>query len=290
MKQFGIGQPIRRVEDRRFLTGHGRYLDDIARPRQTHAVVLRSPHANARIRALDTAASAALPGVLAVLTGEDLAKDGLGTIPCATGLVNRDGSPIAMPPRPALVRDRVRHVGDAVAIVVAETAALAREAADEIAVDYEPLPAVVDTAHALDPGQPAVWPEHPENLCFDWEVGDSAVVQRAAAAARHRVSLTLVNNRVVVNSMEPRGAIGEYDPGEDSYTLWSSTQGSHFVRNLLAEHVLKIPENRIRVVTPDVGGGFGMKLFLYPEHALVLWAAKRLGRPVNGCRTARKPS
>jgi aerobic carbon-monoxide dehydrogenase large subunit len=281
MKQFGIGQPIRRVEDRRFLTGHGRYLDDIARPRQTHAVVLRSPHANARIRALDTAASAALPGVLAVLTGEDLAKDGLGTIPCATGLVNRDGSPIAMPPRPALVRDRVRHVGDAVAIVVAETAALAREAADEIAVDYEPLPAVVDTAHALDPGQPAVWPEHPENLCFDWEVGDSAVVQRAAAAARHRVSLTLVNNRVVVNSMEPRGAIGEYDPGEDSYTLWSSTQGSHFVRNLLAEHVLKIPENRIRVVTPDVGGGFGMKLFLYPEHALVLWAAKRLGRPVK---------
>jgi carbon-monoxide dehydrogenase large subunit len=281
MKQFGIGQPIRRVEDRRFLTGYGRYLDDIARPRQAHAVVLRSPHANARIRALDTAAAAGLPGVLAVLTGEDLAKDGLGTIPCATGLVNRDGSPIAMPPRPALVRDRVRHVGDAVAMVVAETAALAREAAEAIAVDYEPLPAVVDTAHALDRGQPAVWPEHPGNLCFDWEVGDSAAVQRAAAAARHRVSLTLVNNRVVVNSMEPRGAIGEYDPGEDSYTLWSSTQGSHFVRNLLAEHVLKIPENRIRVVTPDVGGGFGMKLFLYPEHALVLWAAKRLGRPVK---------
>jgi carbon-monoxide dehydrogenase large subunit len=281
MKQFGIGQPIRRVEDRRFLTGFGRYLDDIAQPHQAHAVLLRSPHANARIRSVDTRAAAALPGVLAVLTGEDLARDGIGTIPCMSGLVNRDQSAMAMPPRPAIVRDRVRHVGDAVAMVVAETAAMARDAAEEIAVEYETLPAVVDTGHALDPGQPAVWDQHPGNLCFDWETGDGAAVGRAAAAARHRVSLTLVNNRIIVNSMEPRGALGEYDPGEDSYTLWSSTQGSHFLRNLLAEHVFKIPENRIRVVTPDVGGGFGMKLFLYPEHVLVLWAAKRLGRPVK---------
>jgi aerobic carbon-monoxide dehydrogenase large subunit len=281
MKQFGIGQPIRRVEDRRFLTGYGRYVDDIARPRQAHAVVLRSPHAHARIRALGTSAAAAMPGVIAVLTGDDLAQDGLGTIPCATGLTNRDGSPIAMPPRPALVRDWVRHVGDAVALVVAETAAIARDAVEQIAVDYEPLSAVVDTAHALDAGQPAVWEENPGNRCFEWEVGDSAPVQRALAGAKHRVLLTLVNNRVIVNSMEMRGAIGEYDPGEDSYTLWSSTQGSHFVRNLLAEHVLNMPENRIRVVTPDVGGGFGMKLFLYPEHVLVLWAAKRVGRPVK---------
>ncbi|MBV9152349.1 MAG: xanthine dehydrogenase family protein molybdopterin-binding subunit, partial [Alphaproteobacteria bacterium] len=271
----------RRVEDRRFLTGYGRYLDDIARPRQAHAVLLRSPHANARIRALDIVAAAALPGVLAVLTGADLAKDGLGTIPCATGMTNRDGSPIAMPPRPALVRDRVRHVGDAVAMVVAETAAIARDAAEKIAVDYEALPAIVDTASAPQPGQPAVWDEYPGNLCFEWEVGDSGPAQRALANARHRISLTLVNNRVVANSMEMRGAIGEYDPGEDSYTLWSSTQGSHFVRNLLAEHVFKIPENRIRVVTPDVGGGFGMKLFLYPEHVLVMWAAKKVGRPVK---------
>jgi carbon-monoxide dehydrogenase large subunit len=281
MKQFGIGQPIRRVEDRRFLTGHGRYLDDIAQPHQAHAVLLRSPHANARLGALDTSAAAALPGVLAVLAGEDLARDGVGTIPCMTGLTNRDKSAIAMPPRPALTRDRVRHVGDGVAMVVAETAAAARDAAEQIAVEYEPMPAVVDTAHAVDPGQPAVWDEHPGNLCFDWEVGDGAAFQRAAAAAHHRVSLTLVNNRIVVNSMEPRGALGDYDPGEDSYTLWSSTQGSHFLRNLLAEHVFKMPENRIRVITPDVGGGFGMKLFLYPEHVLVLWAAKRLGRPVK---------
>ncbi|MBV9153277.1 MAG: xanthine dehydrogenase family protein molybdopterin-binding subunit [Alphaproteobacteria bacterium] len=281
MKQFGIGQPIRRVEDRRFLTGYGRYLDDIARPRQAHAVLLRSPHANARLRALDTKAAAALPGVLAVLTGEDLAQDGLGTIPCATGLKNRDGSPIAMPPRPALVRGRVRHVGDAVAMVIAETTAIARDAAEEIALEYDPLPAVVDTARALEPGQPAVWDEHPGNLCFEWEVGDGGPAQRALANARHRISLTLVNNRVVANSMEMRGAIGEFDPGEDSYTLWSSTQGSHFVRNLLAEHVFKMPENRIRVVTPDVGGGFGMKLFLYPEHVLVMWAANKVGRPVK---------
>jgi carbon-monoxide dehydrogenase large subunit len=281
MKQFGIGQPIRRIEDRRFLTGYGRYLDDVVRPREAHAALLRSPHAHARIRAVDISAAAASPGVRAAWTGEDLATAGRGTIPCATGLTNRDGSPIAMPPRPALAQGRVRHVGDAVALVIAETAALARDAADEIAVDYEPLPAMTDTAHALDPGQPAVWDEHPGNRCFEWEVGEAGPVQRAVAAARHRISLTLVNNRVIVNSMEMRGAIGEYDPGEDAYTLWSSTQGSHFVRNLLAEHVLKIPENRIRVVTPDVGGGFGMKLFLYPEHVLVLWAAKKVGRPVK---------
>jgi carbon-monoxide dehydrogenase large subunit len=281
MRQFGIGQPVRRVEDRRFLTGGGRYLDDIVRPFQAHAAVLRSPHAHARIGAIDIAAALAAPGVVAVFTGADLARDNLGTIPCVSALTNRDGSPMALPPRPALVRDRVRHVGDAVALVVAETAAQARDAADRIAVEYETLPAVVETAAALAPGQPSVWDDLPGNLCFDWEIGDGATVARGMRAARHRVSLTLVNNRVIVNSLEPRGAIGEYDAGEDAYTLWSSTQGSHFLRNLLAEHVFRIPENRIRVITPDVGGGFGMKLFLYPEQALVLWAAKKLGRPVK---------
>jgi carbon-monoxide dehydrogenase large subunit len=281
MKQFGIGQPIRRVEDRRFLTGRGHYLDDIVRPRQAHAVMLRSPHAHARIRAIDAKAAAGLSGVLAIFTGADLARDGIGTIPCMSGVANRDKSAMAMPPRPAMVRDRVRHVGDTVAMVVAETTAAARDAAERIAVDYEPLPSVVDTGQALEPGRPAVWDEHPGNLCFDWEIGDRQAVERAAAGARHRVSLSLVNNRIVVASMEPRGAIGEYDGGDESYTLWSSTQGSHFVRNLLAEHVFHIPGNRIRVVTPDVGGGFGMKLFVYPEHVLVLWAAKQLGRPVK---------
>src|SRR6266436_5908545 len=282
MKQFGIGQPVRRVEDRRFVTGRGRYLDDLNRPRQAYAFMLRSPHAHARIRAVDTTAAAmSAPGVLAVYTEEHLARDGLGTIPCLSAVINRDGSPSVMPLHPAIARDRVRHVGDTVAMVVAESVAAARDAAELIAVDYEPLAAAVDTGHALDPGQPQVWDEAPGNLSFDWEVGDGAAVGQAMTGARHRIVLELVNNRVIVNSMEPRGAIGEYDPGEDAYTLWSSTQGSQFLRNLLAESVFKIPENRIRVVTPDVGGGFGMKLFLYPEHVLVLWAAKKLGRAVK---------
>ena len=281
MKQFGIGQPVRRVEDRRFITGRGNYLDDISVSRQAQAFMLRSPHAHARIRAIDSSAALSAPGVVAVFTGDDLARDGIGTIPCLSAVTNRDGSPSVLPPHPAIARDRVRHVGDTVAMVLAESAAAARDAAELIVLDYEPLSAVVDTAHALDPGQPQVWDEAPGNLCFDWEVGNIAAVQQAIAGARHRISLELVNNRIVVNSMEPRGAIGEYDPGEDSFTLWSSTQGSHFVRNLLAGSVFKIPENRIRVVTRDVGGGFGMKLFLYPEHILVLWGAKKVGRPVK---------
>ena len=281
MNRYGIGQPVRRVEDRRFLTGHGRYVDDLALPRQAYAFMLRSPHAHARIRAIDTTAATRAPGVLAVLTGADLARDKIGPIPCMSPVTNRDGSPAFLPPRPAIVADRVRHVGDTVAMVVAETLAAARDAAELIAVDYEALPAVVETARALDPGQPAVWDEVPDNLAFDWMVGDGAAVERALANARHRISLELVNSRVVVNSMEPRGAIGLYDPGEDSLTLWSSTQGSHFLRSLLAENIFKVPENRIRVVTRDVGGGFGMKLFLYPEHVLVLWAAKKLGRPIK---------
>ena len=281
MKQFGIGQPVRRVEDRRFITGRGNYLDDINRRHQAYAFMLRSPHAHATIRAVDTAAALSAPSVLAVYTGADLARDGIGTIPCLSAVTNRDGSPSAMPPYPAIARDRVRHVGDTVAMVVAESIAAARDAAELIAVDYEPLPAAVHTVHALGTGLPLVWDEVPGNLCFDWEVGDGPAVERAMTGARHRIAFELVNNRIVVNSMEPRGALGEYDRGEDSYTLWSSTQGSHFIRNLLAESVFKVPENRIRVVTRDVGGGFGMKLFLYPEHILVLWAAKKLGRAVK---------
>ncbi len=281
MAQFGIGQPVRRVEDRRFLTGSGNYVDDLTRPRQAYAYMLRSPHAHAAIQALDVGAAVAAPGVLAVYAGADLAADGLGAIPCLSIPAGRDGRPAATPPRPAMATGRVRHVGDTVAMVVAESLAAARDAAELIAVDYEPLPAVVDTARALDPGQPLVWEEAPGNLCFDWELGDRGGVERAMAGARHRIGLGLVNNRIVVNSMEPRGAIGQYDAGEGSYTLWSSTQGSHFLRSLLAESVFHVPENRIRVVTRDVGGGFGMKLFLYPEHVLVLWAARRLGRPVK---------
>jgi aerobic carbon-monoxide dehydrogenase large subunit len=280
MKQFGIGQPVRRVEDRRLLTGHGAYVDDLALPRLAHAFMLRSPHAHARIRSIDTAVAAAAPGVLAVLTGENLARDGLGPIPCLVP-ITRGGAAALSPQRPAMVRDRVRHVGDTVAMVVAESVAAARDAAELIEVDYEPLPSVVLTENALDPSQPQVWDEAPGNLVFDWVIGDAAAVDRALATARHRVALEVVNNRIVVNSMEPRGALGQYDPGEEAYTLWSATQGSHLLRSQLAESVFRIPENRIRVVTPDVGGGFGMKAFLYPEQSLVLWAAKKVGRPVK---------
>ena len=211
MNQFGVGQPVRRVEDRRFLTGHGDYVDDLALPRQAHAFMLRSPHAHARIRKVDTAATASAPGVLAVLTGEDLEHDGLGPIPCLIPLTNRDGSAALLPPHPAIVRERVRHVGDTVAMVVAESLGAARDAAELIEVDYEPLPAAIDTEHALDQGQPIVWDEAPANLAFDWAIGDSAAVDRAMATARHRIALEIVNNRIVVNSMEPRGAIGQYD-------------------------------------------------------------------------------
>src|SRR5215831_18471322 len=212
MKQFGIGQPVRRVEDRRFITGHGNYLDDIIRPRQAHAFMLRSPHAHAAIRAIANETANSAPGVLAVFTGEDLARDAIGTIPCLSAVTNRDGSPAVLLPHPAIAHGRVRHVGDTVSMVVAESADVARDAAELIAVDYEPLPAVVETAHALDPSRPRVWDEAAAHLCFDWEVGDRAAVESAMAAARHRIRLELVNNRIVVNSMEPRGAIGEYDP------------------------------------------------------------------------------
>src|SRR4029077_8423973 len=204
----GVGQPVRRVEDRRFITGRGTYLDDINRPRQAYAFMLRSPHAHARIQRIDPAAAAAAPGVLAVFTGEDLARDGLGTIPCLSAITNRDGSPSVLPPHPAFARDRVRHVGDTVAMVVAESLAAGRDAAELIAVDYEPLSAAVDTEHALEPGQPQVWDEATGNLCFDWDGGGCWAVGQTMTGARHRIALELVNNRVIVNSMEPRGAIG----------------------------------------------------------------------------------
>ncbi len=281
MGQFSVGQSVRRVEDQRFLTGHGRYIDDIDLPHQLYAYVLRSPHAHARLRGIDTAAAEAAPGVAVVVTGAELAAEGLGGIAFVEDLTNRDGSPIAAPPRPVLAVGKVRHVGDGVALVVAETLAQARDAAELIAVDYDPLPAVTEAAAALAPGAPQIWDEAPGNLCLDWEKGDARAVEAAFRKADHVCRLSLVNNRVIVASLEPRGALGAYDAGTGRYTLYTSSQGSHQVRNSLADKVLKVPRERVRVVTPDVGGGFGMKLFLYPEHVLVAWAARRLGRPVK---------
>ena len=276
-----MGQPVRRSEDRRFITGAGRYTDDIVLPRETVGYVLRSPHAHATIRAIDTSAAQTAPGVLGIFTGADLERDGIGKIPCVVPLKNRDGSRIKMVEHPLLAVGRVRHVGDGVAFVVAETAAAAKDAAELIRVDYDILPAIADAVRAAEPGAPLVWDNIPGNLCFDWETGNRKTTEAAFANAKHVIELNLVNNRLVANSMEPRGALGAYDAAEDRFTLYTSTQGSHAIRRLLAASVFRFAEHRIRVVTPDVGGGFGMKLFLYPEHGLVLYAARKLGRPVK---------
>ncbi|MGO9785272.1 MAG: xanthine dehydrogenase family protein molybdopterin-binding subunit [Stellaceae bacterium] len=281
MGQFGMGQSVRRTEDPRFITGHGRYTDDVSLPRQAVGYVLRSPHAHARIRKIDTTAAIQAQGVLGVFTAADLAKDGIGRIPCVVPLKNRDGSPVVLVEHPLLAEGKARHVGDGVAFIVAETLSEAKDAAELIDVDYEALPAAVETSAANAPGQPLVWDEIPGNLCFDWESGDRKAVEAGFAKAKHVVALTLINNRLVANSMEPRGALGFYDPGEARFMLTTSTQGSHVIRRLLAANIFKLPENRFRVVTPDVGGGFGMKLFLYPEQGLVLYASRKLGRPVK---------
>jgi len=279
--KFGLSQPMRRVEDPRLLRGDGRYTDDISLPGQAHGVVVRSPHAHALIRCIDTAAARAVPGVLAVFTGADLKAMGLGDVPCAIPLKNRDGTDRAQTPRPALAVDRVRHVGDAVAFVVAETLKAAKDGAEAVAVDYEVLPSATDLATALDPGQPQLWETAPGNLCFDWETGDKAETDRLFAEAAHVTRLTVVNNRVVVASMEGRGAVASYDAATERFTLHTCTQGSWLVRRLMAAEVFRLPEERFRVITPDVGGGFGMKLYLYPEHVMVTVAARELGRPVK---------
>jgi aerobic carbon-monoxide dehydrogenase large subunit len=281
--KFGIGQAVPRTEDLRLLTGRGRYLEDINLPGQAHAAVLRSPHAHARITSIDVAEAAAMPGVIAVLTGRDLAADGIAPLPCMAHVPAKAGTPEpAYPPHPALALDRVRHVGDGVALVVAETAAQARDAVDQILVDYEPLPAVTDPVAALAKGAPEIWPEAPGNLNFTWADGDEAATDTAFKAAKRVVALELVNNRVVVASMETRGAIGDWDKAGGGYTLYTSSQGSHLMRDVLTGFIFKdVPADKVRVVTPDVGGGFGMKVFLYAEMVLALWASKRLGRPVK---------
>ena len=279
--RFGIGQPVRRVEDQRFLTGQGRYLDDFSFEGQLHARVLRSPHAHAEIRGLDTATAAAVPGVLAVLTGDDVAADGLGDIPAGATVTGRDGKPNHVPPRPALAQGKVRFVGEPVALVVAESLQAARDAVELIAVDYADLPPVVATERALDLDAPQVHEGAPGNLCMDWEKGDKAATDAAFAEAAQVTTLDLVNNRVVVNPIEPRGCIGLWDPEGAGYTLYNAGQAVHGISRMVATGVLKTTPDKLRVISPDVGGGFGTKNFVYPEMALVLWAARRLGRPVK---------
>jgi carbon-monoxide dehydrogenase large subunit len=279
MAKFGLSQSVRRVEDPRLLLGRGRYTDDIAMPGQAHGVVLRSPHAHARIRAIDAAAARAVPGVLAVITGADLEAAGLGPVPCVIPMKNRDGTPRAETPRLALATDTVRHVGDPVAFIVAETPEAARDGAESVMVDYEVMQAATDLATAHRPGAAQVWPGAKDNIAFDWAVGDQAKTEALFASAAHVTRLTVVNNRVVVASMEARAAVAAWEG--DRLTLHTNTQGSWLVRNLLANVVFKIAPETVRVVTPDVGGGFGMKLYLYAEHVMVAFAAKQIGRPVK---------
>ena len=271
----GIGAAVTRKEDYRFLTGQANYTDDIVRPRQVYAVFVRSTHAHARLKSVDTGAAVAVPGALAVYTGADL--EGVGGVPCGFA---PDGGPMNEPPRPVLVQDKVRFVGDMIAMVVAETLEAAKDAAERVAVDYEELPAVVSMRAALADGAPALH-DLPDNNCFTWGIGDAEATEAAFAEADHVTTLELINNRKCPNAMEPRAAIGEYDPANASYTLYTSSQNPHVIRLLMGAYVLGIPEHKLRVVSPDVGGGFGSKIPHYPEEAAVTWAAKQVGRPVK---------
>jgi aerobic carbon-monoxide dehydrogenase large subunit len=282
MGEFAIGQPVSRFEDPRLLRGGGRYVDDIVLPRMAFGYVLRSPHAHARIRAIDVAKAKAAPGVLAVLTGADWHASGFGDLPVpGGGFKRRNGAPLFRPPYPALVKDRVRWVGDYVAFVVAETYRQAQDAAELIEVDYEPLPAIVSTADAPTPGAPRVWDDCEDNICFVQIHGDKAATEAAFARANHVVTHRFVINRVTAATMEPRGSIGDYNASDGRYTIYTTLQRAHAFRQDLAHHVLKVPENKVRVVAGDIGGSFGMKSAVYNEVALVLLAAKLLGRPVK---------
>ena len=280
MTKFGLAQPVRRVEDPRLLKGNGRYTDDIRLPGQLHGIVLRSPHAAATLGRIDAEAARAMPGVHAIYTAEDLAADGIGTLPCAVELPNRDGSMMVAPPHPVLATGAVRHVGDPVAFIVADTVQAGRDAAEAIMVDYDIQPSITDLARATEDGVAQVWPHAKSNTVFDWEIGDRAATEAEFAKAAHVTRLNIVNNRIVVSSMEARAAVAEYDTASERWTLHANTQGGWLVRDLMAP-MFGVKPDKFRVITPDVGGGFGMKLFLYAEHALTCYAARKLGRPVG---------
>ncbi|WP_366654487.1 xanthine dehydrogenase family protein molybdopterin-binding subunit [Fodinicurvata sp. EGI_FJ10296] len=281
MAKFGIGQPVRRSEDPRFITGQGRYTDDITLPGQTYAVFLRSPVAHAEITTLDTAEAKKADGVIGVFTGDDLLADDIGPIPCKVKIQNRDGSEIVRPPRHALAVGRVRHVGEPIAMVVATSTSAARDAAELIELDFDTLPAVADMRRAVSPGAPVVWDQAPDNLCLDWELGDGPAVDDAFANAAHRVSLDLINNRVIANSMEGRACNADFDTGTGRLTFYVSSQGVYDHKSQIAKDILKMPEDKVLVRTTDVGGGFGMKLFMYPEYVAVAYAARKLGSAVK---------
>ncbi|MFG1182988.1 xanthine dehydrogenase family protein molybdopterin-binding subunit [Xanthobacter aminoxidans] len=274
-----IGAAVRRKEDHRFITGKGRYTDDMDRPGQACAYFVRSPYAHARIRHIDATAAKAMPGVVDVLTGADLAADGLGDLICGWMIHSKDGSPMKMGSHPALAKEKVRYVGDHVAVVIAETLNQAKDAALAVEVEYELLPAVADLATATDGEQ--IHECAPRNTAFEWELGDKAATEAAFARAAKVTSIDIVNNRLAPNAIEPRAAIGEYDSGDEAFTLWTTSQNPHVARLVLSAFVGIAPENKLRVIAPDVGGGFGSKIFIYAEETVCTWAAKKVGRPVK---------
>lgn len=275
-----IGKAIKRVEDKRFLTGKGRYTDDIVLPNMTHAYILRSPYAHAKILSIDASVALEAEGVIAVYTGKDFAD--VNGVPCGWQVNFKNGETMKEPPHPIITADKARHMGDSVAVVIAESREQARDAADLVEIDYEELPAVANAKEATKDGAPLVHEDAPNNLSFDWELGNpKEEVDAAMAKAKHVTTLEFTNQRLIPNAIEPRAAIGHYNSAGDKYTLYTTSQNPHLTRLLLCAFVLGIPEHRMRVVAPDVGGGFGSKIFHYTEEALVTWCSKQLGRPVK---------
>jgi len=279
MSATGIGAAVRRKEDFRFITGKGQYTDDVTRPGECRAVFVRSPHAHANIKSIDTSEAKAMPGVLAVLTGADLANDKIGSLICGWMIHSKDGTPMKMAPHPAIAAGKVNHVGDAVAVVIAATQAQGRDAAEKVNVEYEPLTPVIDLAQAKSGQQ--IHALAPNNTIYEWSIGDARATEAAFAKAKHVTTLDIVNNRLAPNAIEPRAALAEYDAGTDQLTLWNTSQNPHVARLVIAAFVGMAPEHKLRVIAPDVGGGFGSKIFIYPEEVVCLWAARKIGRPVK---------
>jgi aerobic carbon-monoxide dehydrogenase large subunit len=276
-----IGASVKRTEDIRFITGKGHYVDDVNRPGQAYAYFLRSPHAHATIDKIETSEALKAPGVAAIFIGEDIAADKVGGLICGWMIHSKDGSPMKAGAHPALAQGKVRYVGDHVAVVIADTYAQARDAAEKIAVQYGELPAVADTASAAQPGQPQIHDAAPGNAVYNWHLGDKGATDAAFAAAKHVTKLDLVNNRLIPNAMEPRAAVGDYDSGTETMTLFTTSQNPHVARVVLSAFIGLAPENKLRVIAPDVGGGFGSKIFIYAEETVCVWAARKINRPVK---------
>ncbi len=279
MSDNGIGARVTRVEDKRFITGGGHYTDDLNRAGQTYAYFLRSPHAHANVKGIDASGALAMAGVHAVLTGDDLAADEIGPLPCGWMIHSKDGSPMVTPGHPVLAQGKVRYVGDPVAVVIADTLGLAKEAAEAVSVDYEELAPVIDLESAKTAA--LVHDEAAANTAFEWELGDKAATQAAFDSAHHVTTLELSNNRLVPNAIEPRAAVAEYDAGLDRYTLWTTSQNPHVARLVMSAFLNIAPEHKLRVIAPDVGGGFGSKIYVYPEETVCVWASRKVKRPIR---------